>query len=146
MAWVLLLQCLPEASSASLAASWIRYELAVSKHNVETFKRKRLKCCTAIWKKRGLIYQVQVNSLKIKSGGFYEKYNHTYPLTYLCLADFFEVSITHLMTLSRWQLLKSQYYTLVGRTKKEKYKDKKGQGDTDTSLGRQENKEKWTNR
>ena len=63
-------------------------------------------------------------------------------MTYLCLADFFEVSITHLMTLSRWQLLKSRYYTLVGRTKKEKFKDKKGQGDTDTSLGRQENKEK----
>ena len=33
-----------------------------------------------------------------------------------------------------------------GEDKKEKFKDKKGQGDTDTSLGRQENKEKWTNR
>ena len=29
-----------------------------------------------------------------------------------------------------------------GEDKKEKFKDKKGQGDTDTSLGRQENKEK----
>ena len=35
---VLLLQELPGASSASLAASWIRYELAVSKHNVEKFR------------------------------------------------------------------------------------------------------------